>query len=211
MELTYQICAVVGGTVIVCQFLLTLIGLGGDHGADHGGGHDVGGHDVVHDATHHGADGHHDQQGHGHSANWFFGLLTFRTVVAFFAFFGLTGLILLKSGMQDEIAFAGALAAGTAALVLIGWLMQSLSRLNVDGTLRIERTVGAAGTVYLTIPAHRGGAGKVHIAVHGRIAEFKAVTGQEALPTGARIVVVSVYGPDTIEVAPAPVAEEVSQ
>ena len=54
METFYTLCAVIGGTVLVCQFLLTLLGLGGGHdgGGDHGfdAGHDGGtGHDGTHE------------------------------------------------------------------------------------------------------------------------------------------------------------------
>ena len=80
METTYLICAAVGGTLIVCQFLMTLFGLGGHHdlaggdhgdlaGGDHGG---VGGPDASGDHT----------VGHGEESTWFFGLLTFRTISA---------------------------------------------------------------------------------------------------------------------------------
>ena len=219
MELAYQICAVVGGTIIVCQFIMTLLGLGGDHGgADDGGGvdvagHEVGGHDAGggHDhghAGHHGTDhGDHNVE-HG-TANWFFGLLTFRTIVAGLAFFGLTGLLLTEAEFAPGLAFAIALAVGMSALVGVGYLMSSLSRLNADGTARIGRSVGALGTVYLRVPGGRAGAGKVHVSVHGRLLEYKAITtGPEGLPTGSRVVVVGVVGPDTIEVTPVPASEE---
>jgi hypothetical protein len=215
METAYEICAVVGGTVIACQFLLALFGLGHGHDAGGGGdGHDFGGHDAGgadaagHDAAGHDA-AHHPGQ-HHHAVNWFFGLLTFRTLVAGVTFFGLTGLMLTRSHADPGLALVGALAAGAAALVIVSSVMRGLSRLNADGTLRIERAVGATGTVYLTIPGERQGAGKVHVSVHQRRVEYKAVTANQPLPTGARVVVTAVVGPDTIEVVPAPVSEEVS-
>ena len=79
-----------------------------------------------------------------------------------------------------------------------------MSRLNLDGTIRIDRAVGSHGTVYLSIPGAKSGAGKVHINQLNRTVEYKAVTSQEPLPTGAKIVVVRIVNADTVEVAPAP-------
>ena len=43
--------------------------------------------------------------------------------------------------------------------------------------------------------------GKVHINVQNRTLEYHAVTSQEQLPTGAKIVVVGIVSADTVEVA----------
>jgi hypothetical protein len=202
METTYLVCALVGGTLITCQFLMTLLGFGGDHdmaGNDGGGGFDAGGHDV---AGHAGADaaGHHEA-GHGAESSWFFGMLTFRTLSAALAFFGLTGLAASRAEFQEVPVLIMSLAAGFVALFLVGWLMKSLSKLNVDGTVRIERSVGSRGTVYLPVPAARGGVGKVHVSLMNRTMELKAITSQGNLPTGTKVVVVSVVTPDTVEVS----------
>ena len=90
MDTVYLVCAVIGVTLIICQFLLTLLGMGGHH--DIGGGHDIGGHDMGghdmaghdmagHDATGHDTASDHDNT-HGSASNWFFSMLTFRTLTA---------------------------------------------------------------------------------------------------------------------------------
>src|SRR5258706_16286041 len=84
MDTAYLICALVGGTLVACQFLLTLLGLGGHH--DAGGDHDISGHDAGgHDAAGHDTD--HDQHVHSSAASWFLSVLTFRTLTAGGAFF----------------------------------------------------------------------------------------------------------------------------
>lgn len=191
METTYLICAAVGGTLILCQFVMTLLGMG--HGDADVGGHDAGGHDAGgHDADH--------ESGHDHGATWFFSWLTFRTLSAALAFFGLTGLIALQWNVEPLPGFLAALASGAVALVLVGWLMRALQRLNADGTTRLDQSVGSRGTVYLSIPP--GGVGKVHLSLQRRTVECKAVAGEEdSLATGTQIVVVAVIGPDTVKVA----------
>lgn len=205
MHTMFLICAVVGGTLIVCQFLLTLFGLGGEHDATgHGAGHGMGGHDFAHDAA-----GHHDST-QDQQSSLFFGLLTFKTLSAAVAFFGFTGLACRKFELDPYPTLFFSVAAGACALVLVGLLMRFLLRLNTDGTIRIGRSIGSRGTVYLNIPGQRGGVGKVQVSVLGRTMEYKAITANEALSTGAKVIVVGIIGPDTVEVAPAQVETAVN-
>ncbi|HEV3004258.1 MAG TPA: hypothetical protein VGX78_07335, partial [Pirellulales bacterium] len=86
--MVYSVCAVIGGTLLLCQFIMTLIGL------DHAGVDDVP-HDFGHDFApdvHAGDTAHGNDTAHDHSASWFVGIITFRTIVAAMTFFGLTGL-----------------------------------------------------------------------------------------------------------------------
>ena len=198
MERLYFFCALVGGTVFALQFLSTLLGMGGDHGLDgadhvdldHGGGMDHGGGDAhEHDLA--------------HDTSWFVGLLTFRTIVAGLAFFGCTGMAATASGAAPFPAFGIALAGGGVAVYAVAWLMRSLYRLRADGTVTVEQTVGQSGTVYLTVPGHHAGQGKVTVTLPDRTMEYLAVTSGEALPTGAPVVVRGVVGTDTVEVAAA--------
>ncbi|HEY2838487.1 MAG TPA: hypothetical protein VGJ26_05035 [Pirellulales bacterium] len=201
MSWVFAVCSVIGGTVLVCQFLMTLIGLGhafgdvgGGHDVGHGMGHD-GGHDAGHDANHESTD---DQ--HSHGSSWLFGVLTFRTVVAALTFFGLAGLAAEASQLNAETTFLIALAAGTSALYGVHWIMQSLSRLRADGTARVERTVGRPGSVYLRIPGAMQGTGKVTVNLGDRTVEYQAVTAGGPLPTGASVVVTAVISSDVLEV-----------
>lgn len=195
MDTVYLVCALVGGTLLVAQFVLGLLGLGDHH--DVTGDHDFG-HD--HDA------GHHDV-GHESAGAWFLSVLTFRTVAAALAFFGLAGLTAAQYTGDELLTALIASGAGAGALLAVAWLMKSLHRLRADGTVRIDRAVGHPGTVYLTVPAHKAGAGKVTLSLQNRTVEYQAVTADEALPTGAKVVVVSVVSPDTVEVALAHPAE----
>lgn len=187
-EMIYLPCALVGGTLLVCQFLLGLVGLG-DH-------HDLAGDHDVHDSGH---DGDHDGQ---HS--WFVGVLSFRSVAAALTFFGVAGLTsAVNFHHEPAVSAAIALAGGAAALFGVGYLMQALHRLKADGTVRIERAVGQNGTVYLSIPGEKSGAGKVTLRLQNRTVECQAVTPCGPLATGSKIVVTAVLGPDTVEVASA--------
>src|SRR5260370_31014759 len=108
MDPAYLLCALVGGTLVICQFLLTLLGLGGHH--DAGGDHDISGHDAGgHDASGHDTD--HDQHVHSSAASWFLSVLTFRTLTAGVAFFCLPGPSLTKADATLEGPPAAPLSA----------------------------------------------------------------------------------------------------
>src|SRR5262249_35854696 len=156
MEQFYIICAGIGGTLLVFQFLLGLLGLGGPHefGGDHdvGADHEVGGgHEVGHDTDH--ADAHHEH-GHEHGGHaWFVGLLTFRTVACAVTFFGLGGWIAVRQpNFEGPPSLLFALPAGGAALFAVAWLMRSLSRLQAQANVPIDPSVGHTRTLYLTVP-----------------------------------------------------------
>jgi hypothetical protein len=196
-ETIYLTCAIVGGTLLVCQFLIGLLGFGHhDTGTDH----DLGGGD--HDF--HGADHHDAHGGHDGSHSWFIGMLTFRSVVAAVTFFGLAGLAAtVNFQLRPQVSLAVALGAGAGALFGVAYLMRMLHRLKSDGTVRIERALGQSGTVYLSIPGQKAGVGKVTLTLQNRTVEYQALTPQGPLPTGSKIVVTAVLGPDTVEVVPA--------
>ncbi len=202
MEQFYIICAVLGGTLVACQFLMGLIGFGGHH--EFGGGdHDLSAdHEIGHDAGH--ADGH-QEHGHGESHSWLVGVLTFRTLAAAITFFGLGGWLAIKQPQFDgplSLLFAG--LAGGAALFAVAWMMRSLARLQTEGNVHIQRSVGRTGTVYLTVPGKKSGVGKVQLNLQNRTVEYQAVTSEEPLPTGAKVVVVGIVSADTVEVASNP-------
>lgn len=215
MTLVYGTFAVIGGTVMLCQFAMTLLGLSDEGGSEsgHGGGHG-------HDAGAESGDGHDgfaaehaagDVDAAHHSSDWLFGIITFRTVIAAITFFGLAGLAADSSELRPVQTFLIALAAGIAAMYGVHQLMQALYKLRSDGTARIGRTVGQTGSVYLRIPGQRSGVGKVTVNLRDRTVEYLAVTGHDSLPTGAKIVVTRVVSVDTVEVEPVAVeAKETS-
>ena len=203
MQWVYSVAAVLGGTVMLCQFAMTLLGLGHDTDGLGGGGHDLG-----HDLGHAGSADHHGGDQHAHESTGLFKILTVRTVVAALTFFGLAGLAASSNDVGPAPTFVISLATGGGAMYGVFWMMQAIQRMQSDGTARIERAIGLIGSVYLRIPANNAGTGKVHLNLQSRTMEYQARTTAEALPTGAKIVVVAVAGPDTVEVRRATESEQ---
>lgn len=177
MEHVYLICAVAGGTVLLLQTLLAA--LGGTAEVDHG------------------ADDALDTIASAHDS--FLKLLSFKTVVAFATFFGLTGRAARRAGWPTSTTLATAIAVGLLALWIVAWLMDALSRLQSRGNLELQDAIGHKARVYLTVPGRMSGPGKILLQLRDRMVESPAVTRGPELVTGAEVVVVGLRG-DALEV-----------
>ena len=195
--------AVVGGTVLVFQFVLTLIGLGSDGDVPDDLPDDMP-HDLSVDAAHDvSADAHggHDAS-HAHDSSWLFGIISFRTLVAAAAFFGLGGLAASSAGWSMFLQLGTAVVCGGVAMVGVHSVMKMLGKLGDDATVRIHKALGQEATVYVPIAASKERSGKVQLKLQNRVMEYEAVTAGERLATGTRVRVVAVRG-TTLEVEPA--------
>ena len=200
MSTIFLFCAVIGGTILVCQSLMTLVGLGGDHGGgdhdfsmDHGGA-PAGDHDLGHDG-----DGDHSAD---HGSAGVFRMLTLRTAVAAIAFFGLTGLATKAADWDDAQSVVTAVCVGALAMWGVHQMMQTVARLRADGTVRLREAVGRTGSVYLRIPANDQGMGKIHLTLKNQTVELSACSTGKEIPTGNSVRVLRVLGPDLVEVEP---------
>jgi hypothetical protein len=164
--------------------------LHGDAGSDSPAAHATGTDDGQHHPT------------HEHGSSRLFAVLSFRGIVAAMAFFGLGGLSADAMDLPAQTVLTIALASGAAAMYGMYWLMQWLGTLHAEGTVHLEQALGLAATVYLQIPGARSGAGKIQVNLQNRTMEYLAITAGEPLATGARVVVVGVVNPETVEVRP---------
>ncbi len=201
MTVLFTVCAAVGGTVMVVQFVLMMIGLSGeafdaDISADFDADIDV---DFDADV---------DPDVHGHvGSSWLFGVISLRTVVAALAFFGLTGLAAESAGVAPFQTLGLAVLVGLAAMYGVYYMICSLSKLKSEGTVHVRRSVGNHGTVYTSIPAEESGTGKIQLSLQNRTMEYLAQTSGHALSPGAKVVVTDVITSTTVRVEPVLEAE----
>jgi membrane protein implicated in regulation of membrane protease activity len=201
LDSIFLIAAVIGGTVLVCQFLLTLVGLGG-HDVDGGfdGDLDVGDLPDNLSTSHHTSLGTTADGDFAHpDSSWLFGVLSFRTLVAAAAFFGVAGKAALSAGFQQSTALVLAVLVGLSAMYGMYWLMRLIGSLTSSGNERIVNALGQTATVYIPIPAAGQGAGKVQLSMQNRIVEYRAVTNDDSkLNTGESVEVVDIAGSDLV-------------
>jgi hypothetical protein len=206
----FLIAAVVGGTVLVCQFVLTLLGMGHD-GADagHHAGGDFHGDAAMGDSMHGEIVGQHvtsmataaDGAYQHPDSSWLFSVLSFRTLVAAAAFFGAAGKAALGAGYAQFTSLVIATLVGLCAMYGMYWLLQLIAGLGSSGNERISNALGREARVYVTIPAGRQGAGKVQLSMQNRIVEFQAVTeDDQPLKSGQAVEVVGIVGSDVVQV-----------
>ncbi|HEY0972102.1 MAG TPA: hypothetical protein VGE02_14135 [Gemmatimonadales bacterium] len=175
MAAFFLACAVLGGSVLVLQLVLGLVGAGLDHDLDH-----------PHDA----ADG--------------FNLLTVRGLAAAAAFFGVAGRGALAAGLGVVPSTLLALAAGGVAAFATAGLMRAMRGLESDGALRLEGAIGQPARVHVRLPAEPDSPGKVILTLQDRLVELPAVSLDGELPTGTPVTVVGLAGRDTVEVVRTP-------
>jgi hypothetical protein len=216
LDTTFTFAALIGGTVLLFQFVLMLLGLGDDgdlSGADGdlASSGDVGGGEITGDEPtwNEAADA---DMGHP-GAPWFYEVISLRTLSAAVTFFGLTGKMTMAFGYSPLSAFVLATLAGLAAMYIVYWLFKQVYKLQHTGTENIRNSIGLPATVYVPIPGSRAGAGKVTFRMQNRLVEYQAVTEDETrLATGEKVVVVAIVNSDTVRVAraTAPVPDMVS-
>jgi hypothetical protein len=163
--------------VLLLQILLTLVGIG------HHGDVDLSGH------------GDHDSG---------MGLLTVRTVTAFFVGFGWTGAIMLNHGYSIIVAIMAGSAAGAAFLLTTWVLIRNLLRLQSSGgNVDYNNAIGSVGTVYTTVPAAEAGGGQIELTIQGRLMMAEAYTKATwNLKPNSKVKVTALIGRSTLLVEP---------
>lgn len=168
----------------LAQLLMAVAGLGGgDTDLDAHVG-DTLAHDTPHDA------------GDSVAA---FKLLSVRSILAFFTLFTWAGGLYMSQGASLFRSLVYALAWGLAAMLLVAFLVRSLSRMSETGNIRIASCVGGPATVYLNIPA--GGVGEIRVLCSGVVTMLKARSKDGmALAAGAPVRVSRLLDGTTVEV-----------
>jgi hypothetical protein len=172
--------AIATSAVLVLQLVLSFFGLDGDADADFDAG------DAA-DAAHGGG----------------VGILSVRTVTAFFTGFGWGGVAALEAGIALIPSVLLAVAAGGVLMAAVFLLMRGLYAMRYSGTLDYRNAIGAAGSAYIPIPAAMSGPGQVEVLIQGRLCVVRAFTRAAAkIPNRARVRVVDVLDQQTLLVEP---------
>ena len=107
------------------------------------------------------------------------GILSIRTIGAFFTGFGWSGAAMLQAGYGTGAATFVGIVVGSVFMALIFYLMTYLHSLRQEGTINYANAVGKIGSVYLPIPPHRKGIGQIEVLVQGRLKIVQAITDND--------------------------------
>jgi len=176
--------SIVFSILFVIQFVLSLIGLDFDADTDI----EIGG-----DA---------DANG-GYQLDADFTVLSVRSIIAFFTFFGWTGVLVLNNGGGAWAAVGFASLSGFIAMMIVAYMMYLFSKLGESGTFNTKEAIYNTGEVYLSIPAAKNGYGKVHLKIRGSLKEMDAITESNLpLPNGVSVRVIDVLDDNLLVVEP---------
>ncbi len=169
MQQIYWLVTIPATLLFLIQLVLTFIG--GDLSGDTG---DI---DADYDADH----------GMG------FHFITVKNMIAFFALFGWTGLAAIDSGLASFLILLISSISGLVMMLIMASIYYFMSKLNSSGTLKMKNAIGKIGNVYISIPAKKGGLGKVQVKVQGGLRTLEAMTEElEDIKTGSIIEVADV-------------------
>lgn len=180
LDFTQQLfwgCAIVASVVFAIQMVLTLIGIDADVDFD--------GPDFDGDTTDFGG----------------LSLFSIRSLVNFLMGFGWAGVCFHGVIGNVFLHFLASIAVGLAFGSIWFVVRKKMRQLEKNGAWKIQDCLNNTCDVYLRIPGNKSGMGKVQISLGGSIHELNAMTEQEELPTGTKVVVTEVMDASTLLVA----------
>ena len=130
------------------------------------------------------------------------GLISFRSLLTFFTFFGWGGVAALAEGFSGPKAAMVGFLCGFLAMVGLAYLFAKLYKMQESGTVDIYDAVSKHAEVYLSIPADHGGRGKVHVEIANKVMELDATSRGQSIPTGASVKVIDVLSDNVLLVDP---------
>ena len=175
--------AIIFSVLFIIQFVFSVIGLDFDGDSDVDSDMDVDADD-------------------GYSLDRDFSILSIRSIIAFFTFFGWGGVLSLQGGSSLTTTLIFSSVSGFVAMFLVAYMMYSFSRLSQAGNIDIGHAIMQIGEVYLTIPGARAGEGLVHVKIEDSLRELGAVTDGQNLPTGSKVRVLDVLEGNLLLVEP---------
>lgn len=147
-----------------------------------------------------GVDADFDSNLHGTDAP--FQLFSLRNLINFLLGFSWGGISFFNSISSPALLIGVALATGLLFLFLFFIIIKQVQKLAEDNSFKLTSTINKSAEVYLTIPGHKSGKGKVMISVNGAFHELQAMTEADAIPTGAVVKVVKIINEDILIVEP---------
>ena len=128
-------------------------------------------------------------------------IFTTKSITAFFAVGSWSGLLTcaVASDKLQWLSVIIALITGVAAMTVVVFTVRAMQKLQCNGALQSEKLIGQHATVYVSIPASRGGRGKITLNAQGRFMELDAVTdGEERLAVDETVEIVSTENECTV-------------
>lgn len=176
-------CALVASVIFIIQMILTVLGMDSA---------DV---DVDFDVSDFGSvDSDTMDLGGGLS------LFSIRNLINFLVGFGWGGICFRDTISNNFLLTVVAVIVGIVFVLIFFWVKKQAYKLQSNGAFDIKKCEGKMANVYLRIPGHDEGKGKIQISVGGSIHEIDAFTLGDPIPSGKRVKILKVTDNGTLEV-----------
>jgi membrane protein implicated in regulation of membrane protease activity len=121
-----------------------------------------------------------------------FQLFSLRNLINFLLGFSWTGISFYTTISSKLFLLILSLLVGFMFVYLFFMIVRQVQKLAEDNSFKIQNTIGKTAEVYLPIPAHKSGKGKVMISVNGAFHELDAITASERIPSNAIVRVIAI-------------------
>jgi membrane protein implicated in regulation of membrane protease activity len=121
-----------------------------------------------------------------------FQLFSLRNLTNFLLGFSWTGISFYATLSNKSLLIGLSLAVGVLFVYLFFIIIRQVQKLAEDNSFKIMDTLNKTAEVYLTIPEHKSGKGKIMISIKGAYHELEAMTEKEKIPSGSTVRVVKI-------------------
>lgn len=169
----YWIAACSSTLLFLLMFIISMVG--GDSDAGHDGDTDISGDSVEFSSY----------------------LLSFKSILAFIIGGSWSGLAAMNTGMQIASVIILSLLSGIIVMLVVAFVLANLMKLQYDGSITMEKTIGSVGKVYLPIPEN--GKGQIEIVVNNSYKTYYASSEDgSAIGINEPIEVISIKDDETL-------------
>lgn len=131
-----------------------------------------------------------------------FQLFSLRNLINFLLGFSWAGISFYNTISSSALLIGFAFFMGLVFLFLFFVVIKQVQKLGEDNSFKLTNAINKSAEVYLTIPGHKSGKGKVMVSVNGAFHELQAMTEHDLIPTGAVVKIVKIINEDILIVEP---------
>jgi hypothetical protein len=121
-----------------------------------------------------------------------FQLFSLRNLINFLLGFSWTGISFFSTISNKFLLIVVAFLVGALFVYLFFLIINQIQKLAEDNSFKISDTLNKTAEVYLAIPEHRSGKGKVMISIKGSFHELEALTDGAKIPTRGTVRIVKI-------------------
>jgi hypothetical protein len=127
-----------------------------------------------------------------------FQLFSLRNLINFLLGYSWTGISFFETIENKALLIVVSLFVGVIFIFIFFLVIRQIQKLAEDNSFKILNTLHKTAEVYLTIPEHKTGKGKILISINGSFHELDAMTEGEKIPTGTTVQVKEIINQDIL-------------